>query len=75
VVSLFGHMCDRERQSPGALPHGLASLDVGGVREHLDWLMGSLDLSCTNEDGHDVLSFLATHIVVNAQCYTDWSAD
>jgi hypothetical protein len=34
-----------------------------------------VDLSLTDRDGNNVLTFLANNIVVNAQCYTDWSEE
>lgn len=66
VISLFGAMCGTH----GVFP--LNSLDIDGARDHLDSLICRSDIRLQTVSGLDSLCYLATHIVVNAQCYTDW---
>ena len=57
----------------GSVPLKLSVLDEGGVKEHLETLLRGADLTLRDHSGLDSLNFLAHKIVVNAQCYTDWS--
>lgn len=59
-------MCGTHGQFP------LNQLDIEGVREHLDSLIDRSDIRLRTDSGLDSLCYLANHIVVNAQIYTDW---
>ena len=74
MIQLFDVLCGR-RHHPvaGVVPLKLAALDEGGVKEHLETLLRGADLTLRDRSGLDSLNFLANNIVVNAQCYTDWS--
>ena len=74
VIKLFGALCgQRHHPVAGVVPLKLAALDEGGVKEHLETLLRGADLTLRDHSGLDSLNFLAHKIVVNAQCYTDWS--
>jgi hypothetical protein len=74
VIKLFGALCgQRHHPVAGVVPLELSVLDEGGVKEHLETLPRGADLTLRDRSGLDSLNFLANNIVVNAQCYTDWS--
>ena len=70
MIKLFGSMCGHHGESIL-----LSALDKEGVSDHLDMLMDDMDLTLKDKKGLDTLNFLANNIVVNAQCYTDWSGN